>query len=118
MAGRITVADLAAQVEALTTLIGTLVPEQDEDTPAPRKRTSAKGASRKPAKKSSARKSAKPTPDVWVVKKGWKGVDPSPRMIGAALHYGCSAADVEGLDKFDLSKLIGKTRGIRVKVEA
>lgn len=88
-----------------------------EDAPAPKKSSTRKSS--KPATAASARKparTAKPKPKVWTVKRSWVGVDPSPRMIGAALYYGCSAASVEGLDKHDLSKLIGKTRKVKVEV--
>lgn len=117
MAGKLTLSTLAEQVSALAEAVSALVPQEEAAPAKPRK-----SATRKPAKggKSSASRkprAAKPKPTVWIVKRSWIGEEPSARMIGAAIHYGIPAAKVEGLDKFDLSTLIGKTRKVKVTVE-
>ena len=69
-------------------------------------------------KSSAARKPAKPAPTEWVVRESWAGVKPSPRMLGAALHYGLTPAKVAKLDKLALSCAIATHRGIPIKREA
>lgn len=113
---------VAESVAAALTAAG--VDPVEDETPAKKSpRKSKATTTRKSPQKPAARKS-KPVPTVWTVKSEWKGEAASPRMVGAALYW-CgqrgvkdAASKIEGLDKFELSKFIGKTRGIRVKVEA